>query len=198
MKAIEFLLNLFWVLLLSNTSHKASKLKSTSQYVSCIRVVVIFFCRTRKNNAMWLYQHTARCPKAIQLFLDANSDYWCLVPMTLADPTLQLNEASLPPPPPDEKDSNELPSVRIKAYVKYLTDLIPTPPEKYTFSDCQKYQQRYFFQKGKDQLLFTSPQTNADLYNANIVAVRKYLNIIIIISSSSLYFVSCFFLQFST
>ena len=27
------------------------------------------------------YQHASRCPIALRLFLDANPDYWCFIPL---------------------------------------------------------------------------------------------------------------------
>ncbi|CAF4750928.1 unnamed protein product, partial [Rotaria magnacalcarata] len=30
---------------------------------------------------MRLYEHSAHCPVALQLFLDRNPNYWCFIPM---------------------------------------------------------------------------------------------------------------------
>ena len=38
--------------------------------------------RILRKDRMRLYQHSVRCPVAMQLFLDANPQYWRFVPMS--------------------------------------------------------------------------------------------------------------------
>jgi hypothetical protein len=42
-------------------------------------------CRTSMDNEVRLYQHSPRCALVLQLFLDNNPEYWCLVPMVSDD-----------------------------------------------------------------------------------------------------------------
>ena len=121
---------------------------------------------------MWLYQHAARCPQAIQLFVDANPDYGCFIPMSIDDPALKRDNATYSPS--DEEQLNSGPYVRAAPYAKHITRLLPTPPESYVFSDRQKFEQRRFFQTGKDRFLSSRLETNVDLYDAAIIAVRMY------------------------
>ncbi len=118
-----------------------------------------------------MYQHTARCPQAIQLFLDAHPEYWCFVPMSNAEGIVRKNTMKSPSSPTGVSPSG---SVRIQAYAKYLADNIADPPESYIFTERQKYNQRRFFREGKDQDILSRTETNVDLYNATIVAVCMY------------------------
>jgi len=121
---------------------------------------------------MWLYQHTARCPVAVQLFLDANPDYWCLVPMTNDEAEARVN--TIVPPSYRRAHSQLTQTTRLKADAKYLADNLPDPPESFTFTERQKFGQMCFFYEMKDQLSSPSLNTNVDLYNASIVAVCMY------------------------
>ena len=41
--------------------------------------------RILRKDRMKLYQHSVRCPVAMQIFLDTNPQYWRFVPMTLEE-----------------------------------------------------------------------------------------------------------------
>ncbi len=125
---------------------------------------------------MWLYQHTARCPIALQLFLDANPDYWCLIPITLEETKSKINTRIH-----SSSQIRSVPPSRLELDAKYLVDQVPDPPEGYLFTDRQKYDQLQFFRTMKDQLLSSSVNTMVDLYNAAIIAVCKYLSFLKIV-----------------
>ncbi|CAF1338839.1 unnamed protein product [Adineta steineri] len=120
--------------------------------------------KARRNDGMRLYQHTSRCPQAIQLFLDANPDYWCLVPMT--EEKIEINNSVT-----YRSTSMQLTSTRPENDAKYLVENLPVPPELFHFTDRQQYEQICFFQEMKDELLHPRLDKNVDLYNATIVAV---------------------------
>ena len=130
------------------------------------------YCRARRNDRVCLYQHTSRCPVAMQLFLDANPDYWCFVPIHHEDAATRLD--STIPPSHLRSASIELGGrhSRNEDDVKYLVDSLLQPPPSYIYTTRQNYAQKIFFRAMKDQL---SSETNVDLYNASIVAVCMYI-----------------------
>jgi hypothetical protein len=126
----------------------------------------------RRNDRMWLYQHTARCPVAVQLFLDANPDFWCLVPMTKEEAAARVNTTI---PPSYRRAPIRSTESRSEADAKYLSESVPHPPPSFAFTDRQKHGQVRFFRELKDQVASPTLDTNVNLYNAAIVAVCKYL-----------------------
>ena len=63
----------------------------TSEYDKSV-VVILLLClitgfefSTLRKDRMKLYQHSAQCPVAMQIFLDANQQYWPFVPMTIEE-----------------------------------------------------------------------------------------------------------------
>ena len=79
---------------------------------------------------MWLYQHTARCPVAIQLFLEANPGYWCLIPMKNEEAVARINTHI--PPSYERQISMQISEggqLRTEADAKYLAEHLPDPPE---------------------------------------------------------------------
>lgn len=118
---------------------------------------------------MWLYQHTARCPTAVQLFLDANIDHWCFVPVTNDETNLNINTRMRLS---TQNRSTQSTSRRLQADAKYLADQVPDPPEGYIFTDHQRSEQIRFFREVKDrQLSPSSFNTMVDLHNAALIAV---------------------------
>lgn len=49
------------------------------------------------KDGMKLYQHSARCPSALQWFLDENPDYWSFIPTKMTDSEEQEEEKELVP-----------------------------------------------------------------------------------------------------
>ena len=122
---------------------------------------------------MWLYQHTARCPSAVQLFLDANPDYWCFVPVANNEANSNINTRMRLSA---QARHTQPTSTRLQAEAKYLADQVPDPPDGYVFTDRQKQGQIQFFRALKDQqLLSSSSITMVNLYNAAMIAVCKQL-----------------------
>lgn len=125
-------------------------------------------CRTNerlRKDRMRLYQHSARCPVAMQIFLDANPHYWPFIPMlieeseTVEQRTITLTNNTATDSPLRTNDECSL----------YLQS-IPKPPLGFTFSNQQIFLQTKYFQQKRDLIL---PNQDIDLYNASIVAVRK-------------------------
>ncbi|CAF4396489.1 unnamed protein product, partial [Rotaria sordida] len=55
---------------------------------------------------MRLYQHSARCPIALRLFLECNPNYWCFIPL-LVDEAAVENKAYVQERTPCSTSSNE-------------------------------------------------------------------------------------------
>ncbi|CAF1447688.1 unnamed protein product [Adineta steineri] len=139
------------------------------------------------NNEMFLYQHSPRCSLCLQLFLDKNPDYWCLVPMSLdeareSDRTTMIStDASYiyttvqPPQSPtfakkprlfDEVLRN---NTRSEEESTWLSKCVPKPPSGYRFSRQQIIEQINFFKFRKDFHILSS--NLVDFYTYTIVAV---------------------------
>ncbi|CAF4210926.1 unnamed protein product [Rotaria sp. Silwood2] len=116
------------------------------------------------KDRMKLYQHSARCPAAMQIFLDANPQYWRFVPMTLEEserPEQQLVQTLAISDEPSHH-------ARTRRDCEICVDAVPKPSKGFTFSKRQIMLQTQFFHKLQDKTL---PNQNIDLYNATIVAV---------------------------
>ena len=120
---------------------------------------------------MWLYQHTARCPAALQLFLDAKRDYWCLVPMPEERARSKV-ETTVPAPARRSTIVDRAEEARIEADANYLVDGLPEPPASFAFSPRFKHKQMRFFREERYE--HEPSDTNVCLYNASIIAVRTY------------------------
>ncbi|CAF1311890.1 unnamed protein product [Rotaria sordida] len=106
-----------------------------------------------------LYQHSIRCPKAIQLFLHVNSDYDCFIPMTYDQARVD--------------DRNKIIELSpVSNFNDIFIQHVPIPPNGYIFSNCQQEKQRKFLErshliKSRNEKLFTS----VDFYNVSVIAV---------------------------
>ncbi|CAF1203466.1 unnamed protein product [Adineta steineri] len=116
------------------------------------------------KDRMKLYQHSARCSAAIQIFLDANRQYWRFIPMTCEEAQTSgeymIKRRNLS----DELDWNR----RSKHDTSIYVEAVPQPPNGYIFSNRQVALQMEYFHYKKDINL---PNLDIDLYNATIVAV---------------------------
>lgn len=115
---------------------------------------------------MKLYQHSVRCPHAMQMFLDANPQYWRFVPMTMEESEKSEQQSIQGLVFSEELDWN----LRSKDDCRICVEAVPKPPSGYTFSNRQIVLQMLYFQKKRDKTL---PNQDIDLYNATIVAVCK-------------------------
>ena len=135
--------------------------------------------RKKANDQLWLYQHAARCPAALQLFLDYNPEFWCFVPMKTVE--LQLRQGPvrgyLAPSPMAHREATTSESdmstswTRKDAEVRFLVQNVPRPPLGYDFNNYQRQQQANFFKWTQDRNV---PLNNVDVYNANIIAVCMF------------------------
>jgi len=124
------------------------------------------YVRDCAKDKMQLYQHSARCPVAMQIFLNANPRYWRFVPMT-------EEEAEKP----DQKyirhpTAGKATAMRIREKQQAFDciEKLPVPPEGFCFSNRQLLKQFEYFRDCGDSNM---PNRNVDLYNATIVAVSK-------------------------
>ena len=122
--------------------------------------------RIVRKDRMKLYQHSVRCPVAMQIFLDANPQYWRFIPMTLEESKKSEQSCIQRPVLSDEIDWN----IRSKEDCMICLEAVPRPPDGYMFSNRQLVLQIQYFHKKRDDNL---PNTGIDLYNATIVAVCK-------------------------
>ncbi|CAF1439543.1 unnamed protein product [Rotaria sordida] len=116
------------------------------------------------KDRMRLYQHSAQCPIALQIFLDANPQYWCFIPMQIEEAQTSeeqiIERANLS----NQADLNR----RSKHETHIYVESIPKPPNTYVFSNRQIELQSEYFHYKKDKIL---PNRDIDLYNATIVAL---------------------------
>lgn len=120
--------------------------------------------RLRKDR-MRLYQHSARCPFAMQIFLDANPQYWRFIPMSIKE-SEQVEQQTIP------QNSVLDMQVRTREECSLYVQSVPKPPSGFTFSNRQILLQTKYFQQKRDLNL---PNSDIDLYNASVAAVRKSL-----------------------
>ncbi|CAF1465715.1 unnamed protein product [Adineta steineri] len=114
---------------------------------------------------LWLYQHSSRCPDALQLFLDYNPAYWCFVPMK----SMKINMTYTPIEQASFVcASNETSWSRTDDEVLLLIENLPKPLLDFQFSADQYQQQTHFFKSLQD---FNVPRDHVDLYNADIIAI---------------------------
>jgi hypothetical protein len=118
------------------------------------------------KDRMKLYQHSVRCPVAMQIFLDANPQYWRFIPMTLEESKKPEQTYIQCPVLSDEINWN----IRSKEDCMICLEAVPRAPDGYMFSNRQLILQIQYFHKKRDDTL---PNTDIDLYNATIVAVCK-------------------------
>ena len=122
---------------------------------------------------MLLYKHFARCPTAIQLFLDCNPHYWSFVPMLKQDAQQENHSYRRPSSIPIDPTSTTNANRHIRSDHETglcMTDLPPLPSNDYTFSNRQCVEQFQYFQNKRD---YQWPNFHLDLYNAKIIAVCK-------------------------
>lgn len=120
-----------------------------------------------RKDRMKLYQHSAHCPVAMQIFLDANPHYWRFMPMLIEDARKPEQQSSSLEGLSNQRDQQ----LRSKEDCFVCMEAIPKPPSGYTFSNRQFLLQAQYFHNKRDQIM---PNPNIDLYNATIVAVCKY------------------------
>ncbi len=130
-------------------------------------------------NKMRLYEHSSRCPVALDLFLDVNPDYWCFIPLLWHDAQVE-NIAFF-----EESSSTSSRIVDIEATniiamaaihnrrVTRCLDTIPLTPARYAFSYEQRKKQRLFFEQFLSSPVDQLPYSPVDLYKMTIIAVRK-------------------------
>lgn len=115
---------------------------------------------------MRLYQHSVRCPRTMQIFLDANPQYWRFIPMS-------SEEAQKPEQvffQPYEMFDEVSWSRRSRHDTLQCVHNVPKPPRGYMFSKRQIDQQTEYFHQLLDKKM---PNPDVDLYDATMVAVRK-------------------------
>ena len=126
---------------------------------------------------MRLYQHSARCPTAMQLFLNCYPHYWIFVPMPIS--ILQQENVDYIKSEQVIASSTSTRSfttatttstIRNDADIQLCLNNIPLPPHNYHFSKQQRDAQIDFFRNRKDQQL---PDLPLNLYDASVIVVCK-------------------------
>ncbi|CAF4999167.1 unnamed protein product, partial [Rotaria socialis] len=129
-------------------------------------------CRHLIVRKMRLYQHSAHCSVAVQLFLEHNPVYWCFIPRPRKD-VEQENEfyARIVLATGSEfvyvlpKRTNQE-----KKVARLLTGISFPPPERH-FSSAQIQKQRLFFDRHLLSPVDQLPYVETDLYKMKIIAV---------------------------
>jgi hypothetical protein len=135
--------------------------------------LVFVYRRDLVKDGMLLYRHSARCTKAMQLFLNCHPAYWTFVPMPKdrADDENRsfVMPSTIPLDPTSLSNSSQVQRSDHDAGM-CMTDLPPLPNTNYTFSSRQSAEQFISFRHHSKHMLYNN---NLDLYNASIVAVRE-------------------------
>ena len=117
-----------------------------------------------RKDRMLLYQHSARCPVAMQIFLDTNPQYWRFVPMTIDESAKPEQQTIQQPVLSDEFNAQ----YRLKEEAVACLNGVPKPPTDFVFSNRQLVLQTQYFHQRRDKTL---PDMNIDLYQATIIAL---------------------------
>ena len=123
---------------------------------------------------MHLYQHAARCPSALRVFLDCNPQYWCFIPRP-CNATMLNNFNCLGEPLERTSEMDHLVQNGViddRRIVRYL-EHVPLPPAGFMFSYQDRQQQRFFFKHLLTADQQQMPYVPLDLYRVAVVAVRK-------------------------
>jgi hypothetical protein len=135
---------------------------------------IVSLHRDLVKDGMLLYRHSARCAKAMHLFLTCNPAYWAFVPMLKQRADDEngsfVMPSTIPMDPTSLSTSNRL-QRSDHATGMCMTDLPPLPNTDYTFSLRQCAEQFLLFRPETKRILYNA---NLDLYDASIVAVRQY------------------------
>ncbi|CAF1164481.1 unnamed protein product [Adineta ricciae] len=130
-----------------------------------------------RADKMRLYQHAARCPIALRLFLRQNPCYWCFVPQIWRDAQVD-NMDYLQGSNAAGFHTIDLQSLRIIAMVTSTNrrlamciDRVPWTPAAYAFSYLQRKQQRAFFEHLLTLPIDELPYSPVDIYKIAIIAV---------------------------
>jgi hypothetical protein len=123
--------------------------------------------RILRKDRMKLYQHSVRCPAAMQLFLDAHPQYWRFVPMSIDESERECERVLQRPVFSAELDWNQRPVNECLAYV----ESVPKPHAGLVFSHRQILLQTQFFHNKRD--LDLPPHPDVDLYEATLATVRQ-------------------------
>ncbi|CAF3147141.1 unnamed protein product [Rotaria sp. Silwood2] len=121
---------------------------------------------------MHLYQHSARCPTVMQMFLNCYPHYWIFVPMSSRTSSLQQLQQNT--------NYHQFATIAMTAAtrstvaprsdheIRQCLQDVPLSPRGFQFSEQQRDAQTEFFKYKKDLQL---PNLPLDLYDASIIAV---------------------------
>ena len=127
---------------------------------------------------MRLYQHAARCPAALRLFLDCNPDYWCFIPLLWHNAQVEniayLQERSSSSTRIVDLDVTNVIAIATNGNHEVTDSLnrVPLTPIRYAFSYQQRQQQRLFFEQFLSLPIDQLPYFPVDLHKVAIIAVR--------------------------
>lgn len=121
---------------------------------------------------MFLYQHAARCPAVLKIFLDSNPKYWCFIPVLRSE--AEKIDLSYLGPDCDidiEKHRVVRNTITVDRVFSMTLRRVPTPPEPYEFSYLQRQQQYSLFHEILSLPKYEPPYSAVDLYKMKTVAV---------------------------
>ncbi|CAF1568981.1 unnamed protein product [Adineta steineri] len=163
-------------------------------------------------NNMRLYQHSARCPIALRLFLDSNPNYWCFIPMVKheaqAENIAYVRQAS--GTTSSSSSFHETIGVQLinmiaacpigrNPRVTHYLNHVPKPPSTiYAFSCEQKEKQCLFFEEFLSSSTDHLSYSPVNLYKVAMIAVCKYTQILVYDIDDHYIFLLFFFFVYST
>ena len=166
-------------------------------YIVVISLPIFFFSGNMVANRMRLYQHTARCPAALEAFIDCNPMYRCFVPMdwyeAISDNREYLGSAhdTRPRLRYDNVHYNDPDDPEYSADVIEYLQRVPLPLVAYAFSYRQRQEQRTFFRQFITLRHRRGIFRSLDLYRFKVIAVRTYPSCNASISVPLLLFFCC-------
>ena len=127
---------------------------------------------------MRLYQHSARCPVALRLFLDCNPSYWCFIPLLWDDVPVPDSNSSQNNADMDLEVTHAMGgNISDDRAVTYLLNRVPLPPAAYVFSYQQRQKQRSFFENFLSYEEQSLPYIAVDMYKVHVVTVCKWIQV---------------------
>ena len=135
-----------------------------------------FSSRLERAKKMRLYQHAARCPSALRVFLECNPQYWCFIPRPCNE-TMMNHFNCLGEPLERVSEMDHLVQSGViddRRLIRYL-EHVPLPPAGFMFSYQDRQQQRFFFKHLLSVHHDQMPYIPLDLYKVSIIAVRKWI-----------------------
>lgn len=134
----------------------------------------VFYFSHQNIRKMRLYQHTAHCSVALQIFLDRNPNYWCFIPRSLDE--VEKENALFK----ENVESTDSEGIYVtprcthdQRKIANFLARVPLSRAQCRFSHVQYHEQRLFFDDSELSPIDGFPYIETDLYQMKIIAICK-------------------------